>query len=268
MPALPEIGCRHEERKPEDGSAARLLPAARFVLPSHTMFVINTRPHPDSDIFAALVRSAGAVSVASPVMAIRYRDDPVAAGPGEALAFTSSNGVRAFARASSARNHQVYAVGEATAEEARRAGFSAVAAAGGDVESLAELITASKSTRPVLHLAGSDRAGDLVAALGARGVAARRLVIYDAVPVLDLSDETRRTLTSTPEKTAVALFSPRSAALFFAQIGRAGLEPSLKGARLLALSDAVAAAALQERWGRADIAKDRSVEAMAALLRS
>ncbi|MDZ7629411.1 MAG: uroporphyrinogen-III synthase [Parvularculaceae bacterium] len=231
------------------------------------MFVINTRPEPDNEIFAALIRGAGAVSVASPVMAIRFRDEPMTVEPDEALAFTSSNGVRAFARASEGRDHQVYAVGEATADAARRAGFSAVTMAGGDVESLTELILISKETRPVLHFAGSDRAGDLVAALASKGVAARRLVIYDAVPVLDLSAAARKILASEPEKTAVALFSPRSAALFFAQIGRAGLEDSLGAARLLALSDAVAAAALKARWGRVDIASERSVEALAALIR-
>lgn len=247
--------------------ARRALHSTDGMTPDAAMKVINTRPSPDAEAFSAAARAAGAAVILSPVMTIGFRAGAAPVAPGEALAFTSANGVRAFARANPDRSAVVFAVGEATAEEARRAGFAAVAAAGGDVESLAALIAATKGPSGILHLAGSDRAGDLVAALRTTGVPARRLVLYDAVPASALSAGARAALEKEPRNCAVALFSPRSAALFYALAVRAGLEERLREAVLLAFSDAVAAAALPDRWGSVKIARDRSLSAMADLLR-
>lgn len=232
------------------------------------MKVINTRPATDAAAFSAAIRAAGAEPILSPVMAIHFRDEAALVEPGEALAFTSANGVRAFTRANADRRPKVFAVGEATSEEARCAGFSNVETAGGDVESLADLITEAKTPLKILHLAGSDRAGDLAAALAARAVLARRLVLYDAVPAAQLAPDARAALEAEPQNCAVGLFSPRSAALFFAQAGRAGVEDRLSDATLLAFSEAVAAAALADRWGAVKIARARSIDAMAALIRA
>jgi uroporphyrinogen-III synthase len=231
------------------------------------MKVINTRPAPDAEAFSKAIRAAGAEPILSPVMAIRFRDAPAAVEAGESLAFTSANGVRAFACANPRQRPKAFAVGAATAEEARRAGFNDLETADGDVESLAALIAISKEPSRILHLAGSDRAGDLVAALAARGVRARRLVLYDALPAADLALEACQVLSAEPQNCAVGLFSPRSAALFYAQTVRAGLEELLSNATLLAFSEPVAAAALSDRWGRVKIAADRSLDAMAALIR-
>jgi uroporphyrinogen-III synthase len=242
------------------------LRAAPALPPSDAMKVINTRPAPDADAFSAAIRAAGGEVILSPSMTISFRDEKAPVGPGEALAFTSANGVRAFARVTPDRSPPVFAVGAATADEARRAGFQDIAVAGGDVDSLAALIAASKRPFSVLHVAGSDRAGDLVAALAERGVPARRQVLYEAVPAPHLSPQARIALATEPENCAVALFSPRSAALFFAQTVADGLEGRLARATLLALSPAVAAAALQARWGRVKIASARSADAMAGLI--
>jgi uroporphyrinogen-III synthase len=230
------------------------------------MIVINTRPASDAAAFTAAIEAAGAVPILSPVMAIRFRDEAATVVDGEALTFTSANGVRAFARANPARRPKVFAVGEATAREAARAGFTDVATADGDVGSLANLIAETKGYTKIVHLAGSDRAGDLVAALAARGVEARRLVLYDAFPAADLSEEARLALSAEPRNCAVGLFSPRSAALFYAQTVRAGVEDRLSEATLLAFSDAVAAAALPDRWRTVKIASTRTPESMAALI--
>lgn len=228
--------------------------------------VINTRPAPDADAFSDAIRAAGAAVILSPVMAIRFRDAPAFVDGDEALAFTSANGVRAFARANPDRRPKVFAVGRATADAARRAGFADVAAAGGAVESLAALIAGTKGSLRILHLAGSDRAGDLVAALAAHGVSARRQVLYDAVPAADLTPQARLVLGAEPQNCAVGLFSPRSATLFCAQAVRSGVGDRLSRATLLAFSEAVAAAARSERWGQTKIAADQSLEAMAALI--
>lgn len=235
-------------------------------MPDHPIKVINTRPPPDADTFTQAILAAGGQPILSPVMAIRFRDVKAPVEADEALAFTSANGVRAFARANAGQRPKAFAVGAATADEARRAGFADIATADGDVESLAELVANAKISMKILHLAGSDRAGDLVAALTVRGVAARRLVLYDAIPEADLTPHARLALSAEPENCAVGLFSPRSAALFIAQIRRAGLEDRLPCATVLAFSGAVAAAAQPERWRAVKIAAERSPSAMAALV--
>lgn len=231
------------------------------------MKVINTRPSPDAGPFTEAICAAGAEAILSPVMEIRFKDAAAPVVPGEALAFTSANGVRAFARVSADRGLSVFAVGAATEAAARAAGFQDVAAADGDVDRLADLISSSKGQSSILHLAGTDRAGDLVAALAARSVPARRIVLYDAVPMAHLSLGARAALATDPENCAVGLFSPRSAALFSEQAVTDGVEDRLSRALLLAFSDAVATAAIPGRWGGVKIAPARTVDAMAALLR-
>ncbi|MEZ5983840.1 MAG: uroporphyrinogen-III synthase [Parvularculaceae bacterium] len=72
-------------------------------------------------------------------------------------------------------------------------------AAGGDVASLAEAIAAAPPSGDVFHIAGAEHAGDLVAALEARGVAARAAVLYEAVPAAtSLTDEAIASLAGEP----------------------------------------------------------------------
>jgi len=118
-----------------------------------------------------------------------------------ALAFTSAAGVRAFADAAPRRDLPVFAVGGATAEAARAAGFAHVLASKGDVEALAEVIAAA---RPSLVLAPTalEPAADLPALLAARGVKARSVVLYETVPARP---------TPSADIDAVLVHSPRAA---------------------------------------------------------
>ena len=199
-------------------------------------------------------------------MAIRARDIAVDLKGVWALAFTSANGVRVFAALSGARGLPVFAVGEGTADAARGSGFADVTAAKGDVKSLAALISESKPISAVLHLAGSARAGDLVRLLAAKGVAARREVIYDAVEIEDLSAAAAATLADRDEYPAVVLFSPRSARLFLRQAARAGLNERLGAAAALCLSREIAAALQGVRWSSVRIAPARHAAAMLLLV--
>lgn len=140
-----------------------------------------TRAEPEASATADRLRALGHEPLVAPVLEVRP-----APGPGPdlqgvaALAFTSRNGVRAFAALSPERALPAFAVGEATARAAREAGFARVESADGDVGALARLIAAGASslTGPVLYLAPEEPAGDLVADLASRGVAARAWTAY------------------------------------------------------------------------------------------
>lgn len=98
-----------------------------------------------------------------------------------ALAFTSANGVAAFAALTPDRTCPVFTVGDATAQAARAAGFARVQSAGGDLESLAALLIAQgPGIGPLLVPGAREPAGDLPALLRGR-VEARTLPLYEAV---------------------------------------------------------------------------------------
>lgn len=230
------------------------------------MKIIVTRPSPDAERFAAELARIGADPALSPVMAILRRDSAIDFEGAGAFAFTSANGVRAFAALSDVRTLPVFAVGPVTAEAAREAGFAGVSTANGDVESLAAFISQSKPASTVLHFAGSEQAGDLVEALARKGVKARRTVIYDAVEIEDLAPEAAATLADPGEKPAVVFFSPRSARLFLAQVKRAALQGRLKDCLALCLSDEIAAVIRAEKWSAIRVASSRGGEAMLRLV--
>ncbi|HSV01823.1 MAG TPA: uroporphyrinogen-III synthase [Phenylobacterium sp.] len=193
-----------------------------------------TRTQPGADVTAERVRALGHDAVVAPLLAVR----PVEAVEVDlrgvaALAFTSANGVRAFAEHSGERRLQVFAVGAATAQAARAAGFRTVLSADGDVDALAEGIAARRKELRgvVLHPGAAEPAGDLAGALDKHGVAARRLVLYETGPV-ELDPAEAQALVKAD---AALLHSPR-AAKALAAVLKAHPAPQL---RALGLSKAV-----------------------------
>jgi uroporphyrinogen-III synthase len=134
--------------------------------------------------------------------------DPTAVA---ALALTSPNGVEAFAPLIPRfRRHPVFAVGDATAEAARAAGFADVRSAAGDIHALARLIAAEAPPGPLLAPGAREPAGDLPALLPDRPV--HRLPVYAAF----------ETHAPAPEPfDAVMLHSPRAARALASDLPRA-----------------------------------------------
>lgn len=96
-----------------------------------------------------------------------------------ALAFTSANGVIAFADLSDSRDRPVFTVGAATAGAARAAGFQNVTSADGAVADLGRLIDAAAPERVTLWPCALEPTGNL--ARLARRVPVRALAVYEAV---------------------------------------------------------------------------------------
>jgi uroporphyrinogen-III synthase len=150
------------------------------------MRLLVTRPEPDGARTAAALRERG--HAAELVALLRIEADPAAAlgpAPWGAVLITSPNAARAVAshrRRAELSGLPVFAVGRRSAEAARAAGFSDVVSADGDAQDLARLVAArAPAGRPLLYLAGEDRAGDLVGVLAARGLATHTAVVYRAV---------------------------------------------------------------------------------------
>ncbi len=138
-----------------------------------------TRTLPGAEATAERVRAAGFEPFVAPLLEVRFETRrTVDLTDVRALAFTSANGVRAFAAATSARDLPVFAVGKGTAAVARAAGFGAVYASDGDVLDLASRIAKTSGDGVVLHPGPAEPAGNLVDSLDALGIPARAIVVY------------------------------------------------------------------------------------------
>jgi len=193
-----------------------------------------TRAQPGADATADRVRALGHEALIAPLLAVHAVEDVQVDLAGvAALAFTSANGVRAFDDICAERAIRVFAVGAATAQAARAAGFRLVLSADGDVEALAEGIGQRRGELrgAVLHPGAAEPAGDLAGALERQGVAARSLILYETAPV-KLATEAATQLV---QADAVLLHSPRAAQVL---AGVLKLHPAPK-LRALGLSKAV-----------------------------
>ena len=207
--------------------------------------ILVTRPAEDAEPLAAHLRARGFQASTEPMLEIVWVDGPEPdLRDVQALLFTSMNGVRGYARRTSARGLPVYAVGDATAEAARAAGFTQVESASGDVYALADLVRARVAPQAgvLLHVAGTKLAGDLAGMLTEDGFSVRRATLYDAVPSTRLSEDTGRALRA-GTLDAVLFFSPRTARSFVRLVNEAGLIDCCRTVDALCLSPAVAEAA-------------------------
>lgn len=143
-----------------------------------------TRAAPGAQVTAARLRALGHVAIVAPVLEVRGLDTPLDLAGVRALAFTSANGVRAFAARSNDRDLRVFAVGAATAAAAKAERFRTILSTEGDVEALATAIATRKRELDglVLHPGAAEPAGDLTGALARAGVLARALALYETVP--------------------------------------------------------------------------------------
>jgi len=203
-------------------------------MPGRRKKIWITRARPAAEATAERVRALGHDALLAPLLVVHNLEAVEVDLAGvAAIAFTSANGVRAFAEQSGERALRVFAVGGATAQAARQAGFRAVLSADGDVAALAHGIAGRRGELKgaVLHAGAAEPAGDLVGELAARGVEARRLVLYETRPAR-LSEAQAKSLLKSD---AVLLHSPRAARALAALV-RKHAAPEL---RALGLSAAV-----------------------------
>jgi uroporphyrinogen-III synthase len=234
------------------------------------MRILITRAAGDAERLAATLTARGHACVIEPLTRIRFIPEaaqtlaPFLEGTQAAL-FTSANGVRAFAAATPLRDLRAFAVGDATAQAARDAGFGMVESAGGAVEDLAALVLArlKPSGGALLHAAGSVVAGDLQGLLEAAGFNLRRAVLYEAEPATALSAATRDALQRGAINAAL-FFSPRNAAIFARLAG--GLEDATARIVAVALSRAVAEKLAALPWRRIAVAAAPNEAALIAAL--
>lgn len=218
------------------------------------MRVWVTRTQPHAEATAERIRSLGHEPVVAPVLEVRFLDPAIDTDGIDALAFTSRNGVRSFARLSAQRDLPVFTTGEATADTAREVGFGDVSTAKGGVEDLAALIVRRASARTVLWPAPIEPAGDLVGLLESAGVKATAVPAY----------ETRSASIQAPVANCVLIHSAKAARIV------AGLSRALpvKEMDVLAISEAAAAPLVNSGFRSVAVAAHPNETALLELLPS
>ncbi len=215
-----------------------------------------TRAQPGAEATAARLRAMGLEPVIEPVLETRPKAGVAIDLMGvDALAFTSAAGVSAFAALSNVRALRVFAVGDATAEAARAAGFGSFRSAGGGAIALADLI-ADAAPRPalVLNPTAVEPAADLAALLAERGVTARSVAVYES---------REAGLAAAPKDIAAVLIHSAKAAGVVARL-TAGQD--LSGVLLCAISAAAARPLADAGFGHVAVADAPNDAALLQLL--
>jgi len=210
------------------------------------MRLLVTRPEPEGERTAAVLRARGHEVLMVPLLRIEaIADADLGAGPWAAVLFTSANAVRAVAghrRFGELAGLPAYVVGARTRAAAAAVGFVPVRSADGDLGDLVRLVVANPPAagRPLLYLAGAERAGDLAGALQSHRLSVETAVVYRAVMAANLAPEARAALAA-GRIDAVLHYSARTAAAFLAAAAAAGIADLSIKIKHLCLSSEVAA---------------------------
>ena len=203
------------------------------ILPQRPTLLL-TRPQKDAQAFAQEVLShqPAAQILISPVLTIT----PIGTLPDlsayAAVVFTSRHAVACFVHAPIPKKMTCFAVGEATAEVAKKLGFSVINSAGA-AQDLILLVQKTGAAGPLIHPHGQHARGQIATTLTKKGIPCAECVIYDQIET-PLSIQARALLTQ-PQALLVPVFSPRSARL----LQRYGPLPN--GSEIIAISQTVAA---------------------------
>jgi uroporphyrinogen-III synthase len=181
--------------------------------------VLILRTHPGADATERRAVAMGLTAMTAPLFEIsRLAWTPPDPAHYDAVIMTSAQAARLGGEALGRFIHlPLFAVGAATAEAARAAGFDTVIRGESDGASIIALAASQGKTR-LLHLAGREHI-----ALSHPAVSIDRRIVYAADPLPALPAEVHSAL---DRSAVVLLHSPRAATLFGQMVDAEGLERS------------------------------------------
>ena len=172
---------------------------------------------------------------------------------------TSRNGIERLAALTPQRDVALLAVGDRTAAEARKAGFSSVQSASGDGNALLAMAKErlSPDGGPIIHIRGRHAAVEFDG-LKALGYDFHDIIAYEAFDHPELPESA-----CSPTPTAALVYSQRSAQALLNAIQSAGLDPTHMA--FIGISDAALAPFLASK-ARVHVAKTPDEPALLAAL--
>jgi len=228
--------------------------------------ILITRPEPGASETARRVQALGLTPLLCPVLVIRQM--PATLPPAlriGAVLVTSGNAIPALPAAY--RPVPLFAVGNATAERARHAGFTQVISADGDATALALQVRQQLNPAAGALLLASGRHNGKPLATGLRqaGYRVLRRVVYAATPVPALAPDASSALHR--GKVRAALFFSAETARHFVTLARTPpLQASLRQVDAVAIGQAARVALEALPWHRVRVAARPTQDEMLALL--
>jgi uroporphyrinogen-III synthase len=235
------------------------------------MRLLVTRPEPDALKLRAVLEELGHETTVEPLLHVVFEDCSAMDLDGvQALIATSRNGVRALkstALLARARSLPLFAVGKATAREARDLGFKMVVTGAGTAHELVTHIVSviDPAAGLLMHLAGDRLAVDLKAELEPHGFRLLQPIVYRTVSADALCEDTIEQLLM-GEIDGVILMSARTASVYVRLIGKHGLETATRRLTHFCLSPAIAARLEPLGSVRAEVAETPRLEELLALI--
>jgi uroporphyrinogen-III synthase len=235
------------------------------------MRLIVTRPEPDADRTARALIRLGHTVILSPMLDIvTDRAVKIPTRSYQAVLVTSANAVRALAERPVRPvtvEVPLLAVGDQTALEAKRAGFSAARSAGGALDDLAALVGMEfkPAAGPLLYVAGEEQAGDLAGKLAGQGFAVETVILYRAEPRARVANVAEDALKAGTVD-GVLFYSRRSAAAFALALRAGNLAPLGENVICFCISAATAEAVAKVATGKTLIAEKPDQLALFAII--
>jgi uroporphyrinogen-III synthase len=172
---------------------------------------IVTRAYPGATTTADGLKAIGHQPLIIPAAEVKPTFADIRIEGVQALLMTSAAAARNAVLTNDVRHLPVYAVGDATAQAATAAGFVEVISAGGDGAALAVL--AADRMKPddgsLLHLRGSEVAGDVTGMLATCGFQTQSALVYQTFDHADFGNEVTAAIAQ--YSGAILLHSPAGA---------------------------------------------------------
>jgi len=235
------------------------------------MRVLVTRPQHSGERTAKRLRELGHEPILLPLSQPVHDANAALRGLSMtegSIAITSAEAIRALtmhtAELAVHLARPVFAVGDATAEEARAIGFTSVTASGGSGTELAETI-AKEAGGPVFYLAGSPRAKTFEKRARQVGLRITVAECYRMEPT-SIAPQTLETIFTHQRPNVILLYSRQTAENFFRTAEAQMRSDRTDGIRLLCLSKAVAEVVPVSLQGAVSIANMPEERSLLSLL--
>lgn len=230
--------------------------------------LLVTRPEPDAGRTALALEALGIVPILAPLLVATPWDTPLPNPDAySAIALTSPNGARFFLACNpdvAMREKPVFAVGAATAEIVRNAGFVQIRAAEETLTSLANLIAKTHNGGTILHAGGRDLSGDLGAALAPHAIPVLAITLYAMEQAKALPPALHEAILN-GEIAGGLFFSRRTAEAFVRLFTKDDAEPLKHDFACLCISDNCAAPLKENNFLDVRVALHPDHESMMAL---
>lgn len=224
--------------------------------------MLVTRPEPGASETARRLATLGRAAVVAPLLQVRslaFAPPPSIA----AVLITSGNAVPCLPP--SLHGTPLLAVGNATAERARVAGFTDVHSADGDATALAAFVGQRCPPGAILLLATARRQGvGLAAVLRDQGFAVHRRAVYTAQSAIRMPPQAIQALRN--GDLDAALFLSAETAGAFVRLLPMRLAPALEKVDALAIGEPAAEALRVLPWRRVRVSAKPTLDSILALL--